>query len=170
MTFSVNQFKAKVRDLAKSFQFEVEILFPLAVGTTEIVNILCQSTSIPGVDIAAIDVPVAGAQYKLAGEKTYPAWTVTFRVDDGYEVYKKFRAWGELIKGTETNIASFPAQYKSNPVIYQLSATGERLNAITLNGAWPSSIAEISVDWTVSDVQTVDITFEYDSNTFEVIA
>ena len=171
MAFNVNDFKSKVRDLAKQFQFEVEVLFPIAINPNQpdLMNILCQSTSIPGVDIAAIDVPVAGAQHKIAGEKTYPDWTVTFRVDDGYEVYKNFRAWAELIKGTETNIASFPAQYKSNPIIYQLSQAGDRVNAITLNGAWPTSLGEISVDWTVSDIQTFDVTFAYDSSISAVV-
>jgi len=168
MAFSVNDFRSKVRDLAKNYMFEVEIVFPVAIGSSDLVNILAQSTSIPGRTAEAIDAPFMSQQYKLAGGITYDPWTVTFRVDDNYDIYKKFRAWSELIKGTESNIAAFPAQYKARPAIFQLDNSGNRLNKITLIGAWPSVVAEIAVDTTTSDIQNFDVTFEMDSNIFSV--
>lgn len=168
--FSVADFRARVRDLAKQYMFEVEILFPVVVGSesTGLVNILAQSASVPGREIAPIDVPVMGQQFKMAGEVTYPDWTVTFRIDDNYDIYKKMRSWSELIRGSDTGIASFPIQYKSNPKIYQIDAAGNRLNSITMNGAWPTSVGEVAVDWTSSEIQTFDVTWAYDSNTFAV--
>lgn len=169
MPFNVSEFRAKVRDFARQNLFEMEILFPQTVGTSEVINILVDSTSIPGRIIEPIDVPFMGQQLKIAGAVTYDDWTCTYRMDDNYEVYKKFRAWSELVHGTTSNITSFPTQYKSNPIIYQLDAAGNRLNKITLNGAWPNSIGEIALAQAETSFQTVDITLSYDFSVFEVI-
>ena len=169
MAFSVADFRSKIRDLAKSYQFEIEIVFPQAIGSDDLINMLAQSTSIPGRTVEAVDAQFMSQQFKLGGAVTYDDWTVTFRVDDNYEIYKKFRAWSELIKGTDTNIAAFPVQYKARPRVYQLDNAGNRLTAITLIGAWPSIVGEIAVDTTTADIQNFDITFTMDSNVFEVI-
>ena len=169
MPFNVSEFRAKVRDFARQYLFEMEILFPQPVGKGEIANWTVEASAIPGRIIEPIDVPFMGQQYKVGGMVSYDPWTVTFRIDDGYEVYKLFRAWSELVHGTESNIAAFPAQYKSNPIVYQLDAAGNRLNAITLNGAWPSSIGEVAITQGDSAVQTLDVTFDYDFSKFEVL-
>jgi len=169
MAFSVSQFKSRVRDLAKQYMFEAEIIFPQVIGSSELVNILIQSSTVPGREVAAIDVPVMGQQLKIAGAVTYADWSADFRIDDNYDIYKKMRAWSELIRGTETGISSFPAQYKSNPIIYQLDNAGNRLNAITMNGAFPITVGEVAVDWTASEVQTFSVTWSYDNNTFRVL-
>ncbi len=169
MAFSVADFRAKVRDLAKSYMFECEIIFPVSIGSSDVINMLAQSTSIPGRNIEAVEAQFMSQQYRLAGAVTYDDWPVTFRVDDNYEIYKKFRAWSELIKGTDTNIAAFPVQYKSRPRIYQLDNSGNRLNSIELIGAWPSLVGEIAVDTATADIQTFDCTFTMDSNKFSVL-
>lgn len=169
MPFNVSEFRAKVRDFARQYLFEMEILFPQSLGRGEIANWTVEASAIPGRIIEPIDVPFMGQQYKVGGMVSYDPWTITFRIDDGYEVYKLFRAWSELVHGTESNIAAFPSQYKSNPIVYQLDAAGNRLNKITLNGAWPSSIGEVAITQGDSAVQTLDVTFDYDFSTFEVI-
>jgi len=166
MAFTVSDFRSRVRDLAKQYMFEISVLMPVAVGTSELVNILAQSTSIPGRTITPVDANFMGQQYKLAGNIEFSPWSVEFRMDDNYDVYKKFRAWSELVRGTETNIAAFPAQYKSEPIIYQLDAAGNKLNQITLKGAWPSEIGEIAVDTTSSELQVFSVTWEYDQSLF----
>ena len=170
MAFNVSDFRANTRDLARQYQFQVAIIFPADVpgATSDKVNILAQSTSIPGREIDAMDVPFMGAQYKLAGQVTYPDWEVTFRIDDNYDIYKKFRAWSELIKGTETNIASFPSQYKTDPELYQLDGAGNKLTKITLKGAFPMSISEVALDMGATEIQELSVSFAYDYNIFSV--
>lgn len=169
MPFNVSEFRAKVRDFARQYLFEVEFIFPQTVGNDEVVNFLVEASSIPGRIIEPIDVPFMGQQYKVAGMVTYDDWTVTFRVDDEYRVYKQFRAWSELVHGTESNIASFPAQYKANLNIYQLDAAGNQMNKIILNGAWPQTLGEVALAQGDSTYQTLDMTFSYDFSKFEVI-
>lgn len=170
MSFDVQQFRAKVRDLARKYQFEVEVLFPSVIGGgSDLVNILAESANFPGRKNTKVDADFMGAPYKLAGGVEYDDWQVTFRIDDNYDIYKKFRAWSELIKGAETQLAAFPTQYKSNPVMYQLDNNKNRLVAITLNGAWPNAVGDVAMDTKDSGLATLQVTFTYDYSIFKVL-
>ena len=164
MPFKVSEFKANVRDFARQYYFDLEITFPSVIGARSDkagTNILVEATTIPGRTIEAIDIPFMGQQMKIGGMVTYDDWTVTYRMDDEYEVYKMFRAWSELVHGTESNLSAFPTQYKVSPKAYMLDAAGNKMNEVTLNGAWPSVIGEISLATGENAIQTVDITFSY---------
>jgi hypothetical protein len=171
MAWSTNDFKAKVREFLRTYQFQCEIIFPTAVpgGTSDLVNILAQSTSLPGKKVTPENVDFAGQQYQIAGEVSYSDWKITFRIDDNMDVYKKFRAWSELIIGSELNLVAFPAQYKTNLNLYQLDANGNRITSITLNGAWAASISDIAYDTTSKNIATFDIDFSYDFSVFKVL-
>lgn len=172
MPFKVSEFKANVRDFARQYYFDLEIAFPASVGGRSDkagTNLLVEATNIPGRTIEAIDVPFMGQQMKIGGLVTYDDWTVTYRMDDEYEVYKKFRAWSELVHGTESNLSAFPTQYKSVVKAYMLDVSGNKLNEVNLNGAWPSSIGEIALATGENAIQTIDITFSYDNSTFVVL-
>ena len=171
MAFNVTDFQSRVRDVVRTHQFQCNIVFPSAIpgGTSEIVNILAESANLPGKKIAEVMLNYAGAPLKLAGKVSYTPWTVVFRVDDNLDVYKKFRAWSELCLGTESNIAAFPAQYKSNPIMYQLDNNGNKIAQLTLNGAWPSDIADLAYDTKDKTVVTLDVTFAYDFPVYKVL-
>lgn len=162
MPFRLSDFQAQIRDLARVYQFEVEIIFPLVLGASNLVNILAESTAIPVKTMGEVDANFMGQPMKLAGTITYPAWSCTFRVDDNYDVYKKFRAWSELVVGTETNIAAFPRQYRSNINLYQLDGAGNRLISYQLINAWVSNVGEETLDYNNRNISLLPITFEFD--------
>lgn len=171
MTWSVDDFKARTRDFQRKYMFRTNILFPTAIpgGTSELINILAESVNLPGKKIDKVDVDYAGSPYQVAGKVTYPDWKVTFRMDDNLDVYKKFKAWQELIVGTKSNIAAFPAQYKSNPELVQLDGAGNDLTKIVLNGAWVTEIGDVEYDTKDKALATVAVTFAYDYNEFIVL-
>lgn len=164
MAFRLDEFTTRVRDLARNYQFEAEIIFPQIVGTPPLgkINMLVDSVSLPIKTLEEVDASFMGQPIKLAGMLSYPTWTVNVRVDDDYEVYKKFRAWSELVVGTETNIASFPSQYKSNLNFYQLDGAGNRLVSYQLFGAWVSSVGEESLDYGNRGISILPVGFEFD--------
>lgn len=145
MAFKVEEFKASVRELARSYQFEAEIIFPTIVGTDPfgMTSLLIYSTTMPGRMVNPTSgLAFMGQPYKLAADIKYNDWKVNFRVDDSNDVVKKWRAWMELVHGTETNISAFPQQYKTNLNFYRLDGAGNRIIAITLYGAWPKEISQ----------------------------
>lgn len=170
MPFALQDFRSKVRDLARGYQFEVEIVFPQVVGQSDLVSILCHSHSFPGRTLAATtDTFFMGLQYKLAADLSYPQWTANFRVDDNWDSYKRIKAWQELVHGTESNIASFPSQYKSTINLYQLDVAGNRLVAIQLNGSFPASVEQVALSTENRTVVESSVTWQYDYNKFTVL-
>jgi hypothetical protein len=170
MAFKLQDFRSSVRDLARQYRFEVEIMFPSVVGQSSLVNMLAHSTKFPGRTVAATtDTWFMGQQYKLASALSYPTWECTFRVDDNWDAYKRLKAWQEVIHGTETNIAAFPNAYKSNINLYQLDVAGNRLVSIVLNGAWPTTFGDTALDTTNREPIDVAVTWQYDFNVFKVL-
>ena len=162
MPFKLQDFLANVRELARGYQFELVLAFPQVIGSSNLVNILVDSTEIPSKTISSVDSNYAGQPLKLAGMTKFNTWPCTFRIDDNYDLYKKFRAWSELVVGTSTNIASFPSQYKSTFSLYQLDNAGNRLISYQMVGAWVSNIEDVTLSYDNKDVSTVKIDFEYD--------
>lgn len=170
MAFNLNDFRSRVRDLARGYRFECEIVFPVVVGQSDLVNVLVRSHTLPGRTIAATDDTFfMGAPYKLGSDISYDPWQCTFRIDDNWDVYKRLKAWVELLHGTESNIASFPSQYKATINLYQLDVAGNRLNSVSLNGAWPSDIMDAKLDTKGRKPIDVAVTFQYDFNVFTVL-
>ncbi len=100
MPFKVEDFKSQVRDLARSYQFEAEITFPALVGNDLLgfSNLLVYSTTMPGRNINPTNgLAFMGQPYKLAADIKYNDWKLNFRVDDNYDIMKRWRAWMELV-------------------------------------------------------------------------
>jgi len=164
MAFKLQDFRSAVRDLARGHLFECEIIFPTIIGSSDMVNILVQATGTPQKTIADTGSAAnfMGQPHKLAALTSFATWSATMRIDDNWDNYKKFRAWSDLVIGTETNIAAFPAQYKSTVNIFSLDVAGNRLTKWELNGAWLSQIQEVAMDYGTGAPVTCVIDFEYD--------
>jgi hypothetical protein len=160
--FKLQDFLANVRELARQYQFQLEVVFPTVIGSSDLVNILVESTTVPTKTIDPVSSAYAGQPMFLAGMAKFGTWDCTFRIDDNYDIYKKFRAWNELVVGTQTNIASFPSQYKTQFKLYQVDGAGNRLISYQMIGAWISNIEEVTIDYDNKDISTVKIDFEYD--------
>jgi hypothetical protein len=170
MSFTVQQFQANVRELARQYQFELEVVFPVIIGSSNLINMLIFSSTQPGRKIDPTgDLAFMGMEYKLASNITYPQWTGNFRIDDNYDLLKSWRAWQELVHGTATNISAFPAQYKSNINLYRLDNGGNRIIQITLNGAWPTNLTVTGLDTKTREPIQADVTIQYDNNTLTVL-
>ena len=103
--------------------FEVEIT-TLPEGIAWNANnfkFMCKAAQLPGQTIASIDVPFRGRTFKVAGDRTIDAWTVTIINDENFEYRNAFESWTELIAKLDTNIgATSPDAYMRNARVYQL--------------------------------------------------
>jgi len=170
MAFKLQDFRSAVRDLTRGYRFECEINFPTIVGSSSLANILCHSHNFPGRKVdATTETWFMGQHYKLAGDLSYTPWQGTFRIDDNWDVYKKMKAWHEVVHGTETNISAFPTGYKSSVTLYQLDVAGNRIVSIELNGAWPTAVTVSGLDTTKRDPLDMTVTWQYDFNKFTVL-
>jgi hypothetical protein len=121
---TISQFKsALVGGGARPNLFEVELAtLPGNIDwDSDNFRFMCKAAQLPGQTIGAIDVPFRGRVFKVAGDRTIDAWTVTIINDEGFVLRNAFEAWTELIAKLDTNIgATDPSAYMVNAKVYQL--------------------------------------------------
>jgi hypothetical protein len=117
MAFSVDTFRsALVYDGTRPNLFEFNLKFPAAVdlgtslfggvGNSSDVRFFCKSAVLPGSSIAAITVPYFGREVKVAGNRTFPEWSVNVINDESFNIRNAFEAWHKAINSNVGNIRS----------------------------------------------------------------
>jgi len=164
---SISRFKSALKGGgARSNRFEVLIDFPaFAAGNDEIrkTAFLCSSTQLPGSTLGVIEQPFRGRVLKLAGDRTFDEWEVTFVNDTDFGLRNAFERWHNFINGYNSNTGStVPDDYMSNCTVYQLDNNDNRIKEYTLMLAWPTVVAPIEVGQDQNDqIEMFAVTFAY---------
>lgn len=151
---------------ARPNRFEVVINFPAFAGGAEEIRqtpFLVQSTSIPGSTLGAIEQPFRGRQLKLAGDRTFEEWEVTFVNDTDFAIHDAFELWHNAINAYNSNTGfQSPDEYMATAVVYQLDNQDNRIKEKVLKLAWPSNVGPIELAQDSNDViETFSVTFQY---------
>ena len=121
---TISQFKSALSGGgARPNLFEVELTtFPTGISwDADKFKYLCKAAALPGSNVASIDVPFRGRTFKVAGDRTIDAWTVTIINDEDFKLRRAFESWTELIAKLDNNLgATSPNAYMSNATVYQL--------------------------------------------------
>jgi len=164
---NINDFKAKLAGGgARANQFKVTMPFPgyaQVGGEIEDLAFLCTATSIPAMDIGNINVPFRGRQIKIAGDRTFAAWSITVLNDTNFKLRNAFERWQNGINNmTDNEGLSNPVDYQVDVFVDQLDRNGNTLKSYTLRGAYPIGIAAIPLNYETNNaVEDFDVTFEY---------
>ena len=148
-------------------------------------SFLCKAASLPASNIANIDIPFRGRTFKVAGDRTVEAWTITVINDESFNAYRTFQNWMQQIgqygdaSGTVT-----PADYMGNAKVFQLGRSTSKTEtssafADLIQGSggqspilaeynfvdiWPSTVSNIDLSYDSSDTIeefTVDFQVQY---------
>ena len=194
-TRSLSDFKSKLgAGGARPNLFEVDVKFPPGMNLGQqgdLVNgnmrdskiaeqfrFLCKASSLPASNVANIDIPFRGRTFKVAGDRTFEAWTVTVINDENFAIYKSFQSWMQNIAqyGDAAGLTS-PASYMGNGIVNQLGRSNSGAQGPT--GAsdpttvlatykfvdiWPSTVSNIDLSYDSSDTIeefTVDFQVQY---------
>ena len=165
---TISNFKSSlVGGGARPNLFEVEITTlpgSIAWDATNF-KFMCKAAQLPGQTIGAIEVPFRGRTFKVAGDRTVDAWTVTIINDEDFKYRNAFEAWTELMVNLDTNIgATSPDAYMKNAKVYQLgrgSSTSSKDSTGSANvvlkeyefiDIFPTSVAPIDLSYDSSGV------------------
>ena len=184
---TISQFKSQLAGGgARPNLFEVQInAFPETVQgswdgeTVTDFTFLAKATALPAQNIAAIDVPFRGRQFKVAGDRTIDNWTVTIINDESFNIRNAFEDWSELIAKLDTNMgATNPSSYMVDAMVYQLGR-GENImeNSKTNSGAnnailkayqfteiFPVTVGDIALSYDTGDtIEEFDVEFAVQS-------
>lgn len=189
-TRNISQFKSKlIGGGARANLFEVSVTFPSGVnlgiqadGTgffdSENFRFMCKAAALPASSVASIDIPFRGRSLKVAGDRTFDAWTVTVINDENFGHRRAFEAWMQNIAqyGDSSGITN-PADYMGNATVYQLGRTlaGQQGEGTTSDPAnilaqykfvdiFPTSISDIPLSYDTADTIeefTVEFQIQY---------
>ena len=152
--------------------FEVEITsLPAGVTGTSWdssnFKFMCKAAQLPGQTIAPIEVPFRGRTFKVAGDRTIDAWTVTIINDEDFKYRNAFESWTELIAKLSNNLgATLPDAYMKNAKVYQLGR-GSQKSSTTNAGSENVVLKEYEfVDIFPTSVSPIEVSYD-STNTIE---
>ena len=168
MAFNITEFQGQLTGGgARPNLFQVTIDNPVDRGAFIKTSFMVQAAQIPEATLGQATVNYFGRQVKLAGNRTFPDWTVTIMNDEDFLVRDGMERWSNAINGLESNLRSAAlattAQYKTNATVTQFGKHGTPIRTSNFVGIFPITVGSIALDWGTNDaVETFDVTFAYD--------
>ena len=153
-------FKGSFTDMARPTLFKVT-----GFGVGRQLEFLCKAAQLPPSTLGQIEVPYRGRQIKIAGDRTYPEWTITVMLDESFALKNEFEDWMTLINEPVLNVG-LPAVegYKREGKIEQLGQLGNTIESYEIVGAFPTEISPVEVASDSNDTVaefTVTLAFDY---------
>lgn len=168
MAFSINDIRSQLAlGGARASLFQVVFNNPGNSSGNLKVPFLCKAAQMPASSLGTIEVPYFGRKIKLAGDRTFDAWTVTIINDEDFLIRNAIEEWSNKINTFLGNLRAFgtsaPSQYKAEAQVTQFSKVGDPIRTYTFHGIYPESVTAIDVDWANTDtIEEFQVTFQYD--------
>jgi hypothetical protein len=178
MAFNVQDFRASlVSDGARASLFDVQLTFPVVVGTggtapgafgsaQQQVTFRAKSTSLPGDSISSIGLNYFGREIKVAGNRSFTDWSFTVINDEDFNLRNAFERWMSGINSHVSNLR-LPAMlsgdggYQQDAYVTQYGKIGEVIKVYKLVGCFPTDVSAIDLDWGADNIEEFAITFAY---------
>lgn len=167
--FNIEQFKTQGLTYggARPTLFQVELVTPFASqsGATAKFSFACRASQVPPSSIESINVPYFGRKVKVAGDRTFPDWSVTIMNDEDFLVRNMFEQWSNYINSHVGNLKTLVGNtYKSNDaLVTQFSKDGDAIKSYRFASIWPNEVGAMELDWdSTNTIQNFPVTFSYD--------
>ena len=174
---NVSSFIQRVGQGVKPNMFMVDVNFPGSLSKSaddlETTNIMCKSAALPGSNLGVIEVPFRGRTVKIAGDRTFDTWTVTFFNDKDFKLRGFFEEWANKINTHEANtseliVPNSSTGYTADLKVKQLekddTTDGSILRQYTLFYCFPTNVSQIDLAYDSNDqieVFTVEWQYSY---------
>jgi hypothetical protein len=159
MPFNITDFKGSFPfDGARPNLFEVNIpVFDQKLTFT------AKTTQLPGSSLGVIEVPYFGRTIKMAGNRTFPDWSISVINDEDFVIRNQLEEWMARINGHESNLSeAFYTQYAFDAEVYQYGKQGNIIKSYTFIDMFPIDISPIDVSWDANDaIEEYTVTFQY---------
>ena len=176
---NVSSFIQRVGQGVKPNMFMVDVNFPSVLSKSaddlETTNIMCKSAALPGSNLGVIEVPFRGRTVKIAGDRTFDTWTVTFFNDKDFKLRAFFEEWANKINSHEANtselfVPNSSTGYTADLKVKQLekddTTTGSVLRQYTLFYCFPTNVSQIDLAYDSND-QIEEFTVEWQYSYFK---
>ena len=168
-SFNIDAFTSKLTHggaLASLFECELTGNTGGDNGSTDTWTFMCKGATFPASAIDVATVTYMGRALQIPGNRAAATLTTSVYNDENMEIRNYIESWMERLNSQRTNIrdSSFIKilDYTGEMKIRQLKkdGTGPSKEYVFKN-VWPSSCPEIAMSWDSNEIQTFDITWEY---------
>jgi hypothetical protein len=183
MAFNIDAFTAEMHSVgfARPSDFEVEIGGDIlskvggSFGLSSSLMFRISSVTLPGRNVESVVYSDYGVPYKMGGRLNYVPLDIQIICSPDLREREFFMRWQDLIGGlhrnpnlnTDQKRNQFDIGYyddyvcKKGITIYQLDQQGFKTYAIDLIDAFPDSISALSMSWSQSEMQTLNVILNY---------
>ena len=151
---------------SRAYEWEVSIEAPSAVGNLEVLVERAQNVSVPETSIETIEIPYKSRTSYFAGrDSSGHTVDIEFFDDESHQVYRYFKNWIESISSSREGGGVTRDEYGAKMIIKQLSHNSTD-TTITheLTKVFPTSVGEISLDYSASEHTTFTVTMSFEAN------
>ena len=167
MAGNINDFKASFqKDLARPNKFDVNIPVPLTlipyVNNAKSLNYRCENASLPGRNLIPVEQKIGSNPVeKYPSLTSYTDIDLTFIVDDDMSQKVFFDAWLNFINPNYNFNFRYKSDYATIITINQYDVTNQLSYSINLYDAYPISMNQMDLDWSVDGYHKITVTFAY---------
>jgi hypothetical protein len=98
---------------------------------------------------------------RFPGKHTYTDVVITFNVDKDAKIRQTFEEWSNLCHDPVTNFYSTHDVFMADQRLQMVGYEGQVILEFTLHDAWPKEVAQITMDYTQTEIAQFDVTFTY---------
>ena len=128
---------------------------------------MCKAAALPAQNVASIDVPFRGRQFKVAGDRTIDNWTITVINDENFAIRNAMERWSQSIIDNATNQGQIaPTNYMSSADVFQYSrqkGDGESVGVLKqyrFIDIFPITVGDIALSYESGDtIEEFDVEF-----------
>lgn len=165
----LNEFISKVKStgLAKTNRYRATIATPTLMtgfmNSGRLITLFCESTSLPGQVIATTEQRIMGETREFPYSKFYDNITLSFYIDNNFEVKGFFDNWLNSVSNTQNKITSYYKDYIAPTVLIEVLPMDSEIStySITLHEAYPKGISPIQLSADSRDIAKIGVSLNY---------
>lgn len=165
----LNEFISKVKStgLAKTNRYRVTIATPALMtkfmNSGRLITLFCESTSLPGQVVATTEQRIMGETREFPYSKFYDNITLSFYIDNNFEVKGFFDNWLNSVSNTQNKITSYYKDYIAPTVLIEVLPMDSEVStySITLHEAYPKGISPIQLSADSRDIAKIGVSLNY---------
>jgi hypothetical protein len=169
MPFNISQFRSQMtQDGARPNLFEATMNFPSFSdpGAAQKLTFMCKTAQLPGSTVNPVPVFYFGREIKLAGNRTFPEWTISIINDEDFTVRTAFEKWLNGMNSHRFNLrdpsAGFPEGYTQDAEVTHYGKRGDVIRKYKFIGMFPNDVSPIDLDWGQNDtIEEFAVTLSY---------
>jgi hypothetical protein len=152
---NINDFTSRFGNGARSNLFEIELSDVDGA-------FFCKGAQIPGRTVSVVPLKYLGLTLNIAGETTFPEWTVTVFNDEGSTVRTNIENWMEDIRRGEVQNGVTNFKYLKTANVVCFDPMNNQISHYTIANIFPTDLGPIDLSWDSADtIQEYTITFAY---------